>query len=103
MDEGVDQTETSGAGAVTDLRPFADLSHTGMLWLINRVVFHPRGFALTLHIKGGEATGWHLQGDGTEPWTFTADDDDERFKLVEELFAGRREHLAKPRREDAIE
>src|SRR6266540_984695 len=55
-------------------RPFIDLSHSGLLWLINRVVFHPRGFALSLDIRGDVATGWLLQGDGTEPVSFTQGD-----------------------------
>lgn len=59
-------------------RPFADLRDSGLLWLINRVVFHPRGYALALHFEdtpdrnlaeGGEVTGWSILGDGTEPWS----------------------------------
>lgn len=56
------------------VRPFADFRDSGLLWLVNRVVFHPRGYALALHYTGkfpdmGECTGWSLLGDGTEPWT----------------------------------
>ena len=58
-------------------RPFAELRDTGLLWLLwllNRVVFHPRGYALALHFEGqlpvlGECTGWSLQGNGSEPWS----------------------------------
>jgi hypothetical protein len=47
-------------------RPFAELADSGLLWLVNRVVFHPRGFALGLVVNGaGEATGWRLAGDGS--------------------------------------
>lgn len=54
--------------------PFSALRDTGLLWLINRVVFHPRGYALALvytdrAATGGTATGWQLYGDGTEPWS----------------------------------
>ena len=52
------------------VRPFEDLSPSGLLWLINRVVFHPRGYALALEADdAGTITGWKLLGDGREPWT----------------------------------
>lgn len=55
-------------------RPFAELRDSGLLWLLNRVVFHPRGYALAFHYEGtfpnmGECTGWSLLGDGSEPWS----------------------------------
>jgi hypothetical protein len=62
-------------------RPFADLSATGVLWAINRNLFHPRGYALAIH-RGpdGNATGWSLQGDGGEPWFYeSAVDEDRHF------------------------
>lgn len=47
-----------------------------LLWLINRTVFHPRGFALALNndvlcAEGGNVTSWSLHGDGTEPWSMS--------------------------------
>lgn len=66
------------------LRDFGELSDTGMLWLINRVVFHPRGFALAIQREDdGSASGWTMQGMGDEVWTFTTDDDDECFAKAE--------------------
>lgn len=54
--------------------PFADLRTTGLLWLINTTVFHPRGYALALHFDDeGAAIGWSLMGDGSEPWQFATD------------------------------
>lgn len=55
-------------------RPIAELRDVGFLWLINRVVFHPRGYALALHFSESDTnrrncTGWSLLGDGTEPWS----------------------------------
>jgi hypothetical protein len=51
-----------------------DLRSTGLLWLINTTVFHPRGFALALHFDdGGDCTGWSLLGDGQERWTYSED------------------------------
>lgn len=38
----------------------------GILWLVNRVVFHPRGFALGVQPDGQLV----LYGDGTELWAF---------------------------------
>lgn len=65
---------TFAAGGVV-VRPLIELSTSGLLWLINATVFHPRGWALALHKRGGEITGWHLQGDGREVWTFEGNRD----------------------------
>jgi hypothetical protein len=74
--------------------PIADLREAGLLWLINRVVFHPRGYALALVTdEAGEAVGWLLQGDGSEPWTFAGApdergvDEDGMFRAAEATFA----------------
>lgn len=75
---------------VSDPRPFAELLSTGLLWLINTTVFHPRGFALALHLDDqGAAIGWSLQGDGTEPWVFRLEDAeaDRLFAAVQGVFA----------------
>lgn len=58
---------------------------TGLLWLINRVVFHPRGFALALDVDAatGDVRGWFLQGDGSECWTFSEESDDRHFLEAE--------------------
>lgn len=71
---------------MADPRPFSELRDTGLLWLINTSVFHPRGFALAMHFDDqGAATGWSLLGDGTEPWTFQLQDAeaDRLFRAVE--------------------
>jgi hypothetical protein len=67
-------------------RPFIDLTHSGLLWLINTTVLHPRGFALALVIHDGEAIGWQLIGDGSEPWVFLESDAKWRFGDVEATF-----------------
>jgi hypothetical protein len=60
-------------GVVID---FAALRGTGLLWLINKVVFHPRGFAFALQLEDdGSASGWTLLGDGTEPWRYEGEQD----------------------------
>lgn len=64
--------------------PF-DWHDDGVLWLINRVVFHPRGFALARIRTPNQPDQWALAGDGREPWTFNEDDDDASFAAVEAL------------------
>lgn len=39
----------------------------GLLWLVNRCVFHPRGYALAFFPESGT---WMLLGDGSEPWSY---------------------------------
>lgn len=80
---------------MTEPRPFSELRPTGLLWLINTTVFHPRGYALALHYENpaGEPTGWSIEGDGTEPWVFLDSDQtpegmtsiDECFRAVKEV------------------
>jgi hypothetical protein len=72
-------------------RPFEELRDTGLVWLFNTTVLHPRGYALAIHLADdGEATGWSLLGDGSEPWAFACDDAtrdmlDERFQAIKDL------------------
>ena len=49
-----------------------DLRADGLLWLINTVVFHPRGFALAVDSETG---AFSLMGDGSERWAFAPGDD----------------------------
>ncbi|MDX3629035.1 hypothetical protein PV728_01660 [Streptomyces europaeiscabiei] len=61
-------------------RPISELRASGLLWLINRTVFHPRGIALALvYGEAGEVTGWQLIGDGSEPMWFSPDDEGALF------------------------
>jgi hypothetical protein len=72
-------------------RPFSEMREHGLLWLINKVVFHPRGFALAFDIEDdGTVNGWGLLGDGTEPWSFV-DGEDEEFAKVEAFLNSLRE------------
>jgi hypothetical protein len=68
-------------------RPWHEIRESGLLWLINSAVFHPRGFALSVHIDKttGVCTGWNLIGDGTEPWRFEGDIDS-LFEAAENTF-----------------
>lgn len=71
------------------MRQWGDLRDSGLLWLINRVVFHPRGFALALCMEDGEPAGWRLLGDGAEVWTFN-DEEDDVFARAERTLNDRR-------------
>lgn len=77
-----------------DVYSFEKLREYGVLWLINRVVFHPRGFALALEYEEGndQPLGWSIIGDGSEPWSFGGFDEDELFSTVENLFAIASQH-----------
>lgn len=80
-------------GVPADGRPFAELREHGLLWLINRTVFHPRGYALAVHVAddGETVTGWSMQGDGTESWNYAESvDEDESFRAVEAFLASLR-------------
>lgn len=60
-------------------RTFQEFREAGLLWLVNRVVFHPRGYALAFHQNDdGEITGWSLKGDGTEPWYYGSNSDEDK-------------------------
>jgi hypothetical protein len=59
--------------SIQPARPFAELADSGLLWLVNAAVFHPRGYALALVRERGEVTGWTLLGNGSEPWRFGDD------------------------------
>jgi len=84
---------------------------TGLLWLVNRVVLHPRGLALAFDYGHGEAQprGWSLvAAEPGEPFTFGLPDgyEAERFQAIEALFAqtrrdGRAPLLTTERKTDA--
>lgn len=68
-------------------RPLSEFRETGLLWLINRQVFHPRGFAIGLNFNEvGDVDGWVLYGDGIEPWNFKDGEENEFLAAVNETF-----------------
>lgn len=84
-------------------REFRELAESGLLWWINRCVFHPAGFALALHPAdradlSGPVVGWSLIGDGSKPWRFDDDVVDESA-----LLAKVRELLSPAGRDAAVE
>jgi hypothetical protein len=72
----------------TNARPWDELSASGLLWLINASVFHPRGYALALHrnTMTNEIEGWSLVGDGSEPWSFSDEGLPAGYPTIDELF-----------------
>jgi hypothetical protein len=84
------QAADTGEKSVTQeppkVRPWEELRSTGLLWLINRVVFHPRGWALSFVRSSGEIAGWRLLGDGREVWRFN-DGEDGSFAAVQATLA----------------
>ena len=63
---------------VTSKRPVipAELQDDGILWMINQVVFHPRGYSLGYNPERGDFV---LQGNGTERHSFGNETGDEYF------------------------
>lgn len=59
-----------------------DLHDDGVLWMINRALLHPRGFALGHDPKTNEFV---LYGDGTEVWSFGPMKEDDFFTRFEAL------------------
>jgi hypothetical protein len=69
--------------------PWENFRSTGLLWLVNRAVFHPRGFALAMHFDdAGHCTGWSVLGDGHEPWRYEMDAEENGcFRAAEATFS----------------
>lgn len=76
----------SDLAAAPRVRPLAELRSSGLLWLINTTVFHPRGYAFVLHLDAdGQVEGWSLHGDGSEPWVFEDGANQAEFEAVNAL------------------
>lgn len=70
----------SDTGRKFDRACEVNLVDDAVLWYINRVAFHPRGFALGyIHDTGA----FVLLGDGGEVWNMGSTDEDERFATFE--------------------
>jgi hypothetical protein len=74
---------------ISPIKGWEELVNSGVVWAINRAVFHPRGFALAIHTNdAGDFIGWTLKGDGRAPYIFTDkmfEIEMERFKAFERL------------------
>lgn len=73
----------------SELFTLVDLREKGVLWAINRYLFHPRGYALALEYPNDQATGepigWRLLGDGTEEWEYANNTTNEMFERFEDF------------------
>ncbi len=69
-------------GEVSAIRPFLEMGFedSSVLWMINKEVFHPRGYCLALIRLGDEIVGWSIYGDGVEPWSFSDELDETKCK-----------------------
>ena len=68
----------------------AKFREDGILWMLNRTVFHPRGFALGYDPGSHEMT---LYGDGKVPWNYAPsmnEIEDELFTNFEKLLETQR-------------
>lgn len=71
------EDQNSNAKSLRRVWSFEDLRSNGLLWLINRVVFHPRGYALGfVYDDSKEIVGWTMYGNGSEPWIFSENEDE---------------------------
>lgn len=74
-----------------EARDWAELQTTGLLWLINTSLLHPRGYALAIGFDDdGNCDGWRIVGDGSTPWQMGCDEQtqamiDRRFAAIKEL------------------
>ncbi len=86
-----DQLSAGSPSGSRPTRSLDELQDSGILWLINRQCFHPRGFALALHKDDqGNVIGWSIEGDGSEPWEFASEVNDKRFVQVEQTLQDHR-------------
>jgi len=71
-------SELDNGDVPTDPRP-VDLLADSLLWLINRTVFQPRGYALGYDLN---EDAFYLVGEGKEPFVFGGDGSDEAHHLA---------------------
>lgn len=91
FDNGGTQQQTR-TNAGYGQRTAFDFKDDGVLWAINRTLFHPRGFALAEVTSDEGVVSFVLLGDGQEPWCMPNDHvEDEKFEAFEELLQRARE------------
>lgn len=80
------------AGGMT-IYPFESLRDSGILGLINREVFHPRGYALALVVddESHKAIGWTLVGNGSMVFGFEEWENEEINEAVDAFLSQRGE------------
>lgn len=78
-------TEPNDFGDIVDLR------EDGILWMINRVIFHPRGMALAI---SDDEANLLLFGDGKEVWNYPDRVDEQNLFDSFEAMLNRRRNMA---------
>ena len=82
-----------------------DLLKDGVLWAINRVLFHPRGYALAYDQADGT---FFILGDGRETWRFATKEEgldapgegeDDKFLAFEDVLSRAQAHAYHKARE----
>ncbi len=89
-----EEWDTHEAAIKADFGDVVNLREDGILWMINRTIFHPRGFALAINEEVSQLT---LTGDGVEVWTFAesmADIEQELFDAFEGMLYRRMTNAA---------
>lgn len=68
------------------------LRDSGLLWLVNKALLHPRGYALGVAVEHRSDHRLFLYGDGSEPWTFQLPEEEENdlFAKVQDLLRNRK-------------
>lgn len=66
------------------MRTWEDFRDSGLLWMLNTTVLHPRGLAMSVHYdENGKAIGWSILGDGNEVYVFDEDVAEDGFQKFE--------------------
>lgn len=79
-----------------ETRPMEELGQSGLLWLINKTVFIPRGFVLSVQINDDKAM-WTLFGNGTQILSFGEADEDALLAAAEKTLNEYRPEVKPPR------
>lgn len=61
-----------------------DIIDNGILWMINKSIFHPQGYALALSTDTGN---FELFGNGDEPWSFAGVAEDAKLQAFRDVLA----------------
>lgn len=69
-------------------KTFNEFQAEGLLWALNRYIFHPRGLAIQFTYIEDEVVGWGVLGDGKEVWAFDDPTDDSGFERFNKFLEG---------------
>ncbi len=72
------------------MKNLTDFRNAGLVWAINKSLFHPYGFSMEVKFndKTGEIVGWDITGDGSKPFFYSQEIEKAGFakfsKFIEE-------------------